>query len=148
MTKNYEYTFKKVRCIVEQYWNIKKAVNEYRMQKKSHTTEQGPRPQGVVSDPTRREAEINLSEVPFVVVKGRTIRKPEAWIDCIDDVMKKISFTDYVIFKAMWEEKKKDEIEECAHMSIGAYYKRRHEIISIIAVKAAERGLIKMDERW
>lgn len=148
MTEDYNYTFKKVRCIVERYWNIKKAVNEYRMQKKSHTTEQGPRPQGVVSDPTRREAEINLLEVPYITVKGVKIRQPEKWIECINDVSRELDYSDWVVLMTMCDNKSREDAAEQAHLSLTAYYNRRREILSIIAIKATERSLIKTGEKW
>lgn len=126
------------------YDEIKAAVKEYRAEKKAKRETMGIRSIGTVSDPTRQEAEIDSEEIRAVRIKsGLLVSHPEKWIEAMDKVFSKISKEDMMIIRlSFWSKDRCSSIVDNLNMATATYYKRKERIISLVAISAAEMGLI------
>lgn len=125
------------------YWDIKKAVTDRRLElkRKSGTAER--RSEGYISNPTEKEAEVNLTRLPFVYLSLGKVEKPEEWLDAIDYVMQRLGPDDKALIKAsFWTHNNWRAAVTELHMDKMTYYKRRDHLISVFAIRCAAQGLI------
>lgn len=104
---------------------------------------------GFVSDPTQNEAIKNLTPVKYVTIfKGTTeyiVKSPEEWIECIDKVMNGMDVQDRnLVIIAFWKSHSWRSATMELAMDKDTFYRRRDKIISLFAIEAASRGLIKL----
>lgn len=139
----YSGAFRSVKWHIAYYWDIKKAVTDRRLELKKRSGTAERRSEGFISNPTEKEAEINLSKLPCVYLSLGKVEKPEEWIEAIDYVMDRLGREDRkLIHASFWGHNNWRAAVTELNMDKMTYYKRRDHLIAVFAIHCAERGLI------
>lgn len=138
--------YQTVQLVLYNYQEIKDKLKIYRMEKKAKKETGGIRSVGSVSDPTGKEAEINLEDVEYVrIPHGIIVHYPVRWVEAMEYVFSRLEKNDMKLIRlSFWSTLRYEQILDELNLSPGAYYKRRDRILSLIAVRAAEIGAIQM----
>ena len=125
---------------------IKNAVFWRRQEmKKRRFNLEGIKPRGVPSDPTANEAIMNATPLKAVDVRNGVVFRPEAWIEAITSITSRLNKDEMAFFSAVFQNQKSPEaICDLFSMSRGTFFRRRDDYITLCAIAAAERGLIKI----
>lgn len=137
---------RKIRWHLFRYEGMKRAIKWARLEQSSRNARPEIHAEGFVSNPTAAEAIRNLTPLKSVTVGHDIVYNPETWVSVIDSVYDKLDgcdrriVTDTFIKGNRWEKVIADN-----HIDKNAYYRRRDRIVSLIAIKAACAGIVKLD---
>lgn len=125
--------------------DIEKAVRDKRAEMKRRSGTPEMRSVGYVSDPTEKEAELNLMPIKWVTVGHGIVRRPEEWIAVIKGVYERLSAEDKKLVEvSFWTNSYRDKKLDELNMSKNTFYARREYIVTLFAIKASERRLISL----
>ena len=131
------------------YWDIKRAISQRRadMSRKSSMPVGGIN-DSHISDPTAQAAVSNLMPVPWVEVDGGRVSNPEKWIHVIDVVFERLPIGEQQIIRDnFWSKKGWLYVSTMRSMDKETFYRRRDHAVSMVAIVAAQEGIIKIDEK-
>jgi hypothetical protein len=133
-----------VRWHIANYWSIKAAVSQRRMDWKRHANNPtGGINDSHISDPTAQAALQNLLPVPSIEIDGRTVMQPEKWVYVIDAVIEQLPHAEKKIIKDnFWSKKGWKYVTTMDLISKETFYRKRDHAISLVAIAAAENGLV------
>lgn len=140
-----DWIYEKVKFILRNMDEIRRETAYARIERKGRKGSPELHGEGYVSNPTAKEAEMNMTPLKSIrLSRGQLVKDPEAWIRCVDEMMRIMSPEDrnvaaVLIRKTPWE----DALRQLS-MSKGTYYSRRDRVLALIAMKAVQDGLIKL----
>lgn len=129
------------------YWEIRKAVHEEKLERKRRKGENvGGVQTNRQSDPTALEAIKDLSPIKYVRVPGfGLVKRPEDWITAIEAGLDACSDdTKIVVKESFWAQRSWKYITMAHGMDKKTFYKKRDSAVYLVAIAAAERGLINI----
>lgn len=132
-----------VRFMVRNLDEIRRETARARIERKARKGVPELHAEGFLSNPTAKEAEMNMTPVPIVYLSGgKYVKSPEAWLDCIDYVADMITDGDRKLLRTVADRMEWREAVETLHMDKTTYYRRRDKLFALIAMRAAEMRLI------
>lgn len=143
-------TLASVRWHVANYWDIRRAVVDKRLElkKREDSFGGGGHSAGHVSDPTAKEAIIDLQPLKRVLVGNYTVDYPEAWISAITRVLNGISKEDRKLIEvSFWQHRPRGShsfIYDELHLAKNTYYRRKDKLMALFAIEAASAGLVSL----
>lgn len=140
--------FKNVQWHMYHLDEIRNAIFWKRQEMKKHVKNMdGIRPKGVPSDPTANEAIMNSTPLKSVVVRKQIIYHPEEWVTAIEYILARLDESDRDLFKRVFQDgQKAEKVCEETFISWATFFRRKTKITFLVAVTAAERGLISLKE--
>lgn len=143
-----EDIYKKVRWHLFHYEEIKEAV--YYARRENVTKAGYPQAvrEGYMSNPTETEAIRNLTPLKKIELKyGGVVHRPEEWLYVIEEVVENLEHFDKKITKqTFFEGKRWSRVIEDNHIEKNSFYRHKERCVALVAIKAAERGLISLQK--
>jgi hypothetical protein len=141
-------TLKSVKWYMAHFWDIKRAVSQSRADQHRRASIPGtPGDKYKISDPTGQEAVSNLMPVKWVEIDGGRVKDPEKWIYVIETVFKRLPETEQQIIRDnFWSKKGWLYVSTMRAMDAHTFYKRRDHAVTMMAITAAQEGLIKIGD--
>lgn len=135
-----------VRFMVRNLDEIRRETARARIERKARKGAPELHAEGFLSNPTAKEAELNMTPVPIVYLSGgKYVARPEEWLACIDYVTDMLSGSDRKLLRTVADRMEWREAVETLHMNKDTFYRRRDKLFALIALHAAKRGLITVE---
>ncbi len=140
-----DWVDRKVRFVLKHMKEIREETACARAERKARKGAPEMHGEGYVSNPTAKEAEINMTPLPIIhMAGGLYLENPEAWIGCVDRVKAGMDASGRDLIEGMERGAKWRDETERLHMNKETLYRRRDRVVALIAMEAIQRGILRI----